>query len=124
MAHLRRYVLWEPYEDDVCLREAVSLCWLSRTDARRGESQRTAHEVWHLQSFALQYSDSKLYNQLLYFDSLFDTEKVRANVAGTSRSGTSLFPPSSYPVTNVLPSQRKCRTASRGTRLRLSSYGQ
>ena len=29
-----------------------------------------------------QYSDSKLYDQLLYFDMLFDVEKARAKVAG------------------------------------------
>lgn len=36
----------------------------------------------------LQYSDKKLYNQLLYFDQLFDTEKAQQRAAGTMQQGT------------------------------------
>lgn len=35
-----------------------------------------------------QYSDSRLYNQMLYFMSLFDTEKARMKTLGTPRGGT------------------------------------
>lgn len=36
---------------------------------------------------APQYSDTKLYNQLLFFDHLFDVEKAKSKVVGTARSG-------------------------------------
>lgn len=34
-----------------------------------------------------QYSDSRLYNQMLYFHTLFDTEKARHKVLGTPKAG-------------------------------------
>jgi len=37
----------------------------------------------------LQYSDSKLYDQLLYFDTLFDIEKATVKVAGGAEQGAS-----------------------------------
>lgn len=36
----------------------------------------------------LQYSDGKLYNQLLYFDGLFNTDSAKERVGGTSRFGS------------------------------------
>lgn len=35
----------------------------------------------------IQYSDSKLYDQLLYFDTLFDMDRAIAKVAGTAKQG-------------------------------------
>ena len=35
-----------------------------------------------------QYTDSKLYDQILSFDTLLDIEKARAVVAGTTRFGS------------------------------------
>lgn len=37
----------------------------------------------------VQYNDSRLYNQLLYFDHLFDVEKAIKKAAGTSMQGPS-----------------------------------
>ena len=36
-----------------------------------------------------QYSDSMLYNQLLYYSSLFDVERALTKVRGTARYGKS-----------------------------------
>jgi hypothetical protein len=36
-----------------------------------------------------QYSDARLYNQLLFFDHMFDVEKAKASAAGTSSQGAS-----------------------------------
>jgi DNA polymerase alpha subunit A len=36
-----------------------------------------------------QYSDSQLYNQLLFFDTLFDVEKARSRASGTAGHGSS-----------------------------------
>jgi DNA polymerase alpha subunit A len=39
-----------------------------------------------------EYSDGKLYNQLLYFDGLFNSDSAKARVLGTSRFGMIQFP--------------------------------
>ena len=57
-----------------------------------------------------QYSDSKLYNQLLYYSTLFDIEKSRAHVVGTARFGAS-----AVAILNVLT---KAQTRSRRSRSR------
>jgi hypothetical protein len=36
----------------------------------------------------LQYGDAQLYNQLLFFDSLFDVERARNKASGTASQGT------------------------------------
>ena len=44
-----------------------------------------------------QYSDSRLYDQLLYFDTLFDFEKAAAKVAGSAEQGASSRRPNLSP---------------------------
>lgn len=53
-------------------------------------SRRVRVDVTHNQ-----YSDQKLYNQLLYYSHLFDTEKALSAVRGTGRFGKSLCCPAS-----------------------------
>lgn len=39
----------------------------------------------------VQYSDKKLYNQILYFDHLFDLEHAQNKAAGTAQQGESFY---------------------------------
>lgn len=65
--------------------------YVPRGDATTCECDHQAlsrsHSAYPLPS-VLQYSDSQLYNQLLYLASIFDTEKALEVSRGTPRAGT------------------------------------
>lgn len=62
---------------------------LSRQRALRGELafRPSAVALGTDSCHQTQYSDSQLYNQLLFFDTLFDVEKAKSRVSGTGGQG-------------------------------------